>query len=193
MRNRRINGKRASERAGFTMLHMMVVISVLPLLLVVATTWVHESMKMSNRFKHRRETNVMLNHFSNQFQNDVHGCKSSSLNSESNQVELTGHEGQQVIFQIEDGQINKTVTVDGEVVGRESFRLSDEYFAEWDTEVESDRVALKVLRYPTPLNRSAPESLDASDAKLELVVSAKANRWKQTVKFGRDSKTGGAE
>ena len=92
MRNRRINGKRASERAGFTMLHMMVVISVLPLLLVVATTWVHESMKMSSRFKHRRETNVVLNHFSNQFQDDVHGCKSLSLDSESNQVELTGHE-----------------------------------------------------------------------------------------------------
>ena len=85
------------------------------------------------------------------------------------------------------------MTVDGEVVGRESFRLSDEYFAQWDPDTGSDRAALKVLRYPTPLNRSAPESLEVPDPKLELLITAKANRWKQTVKFGRDSKTGGAE
>jgi len=99
MRNRR---KIISERSGFTLLHTMIMISALPLLIIAATTWVHESMKMSNRFKHRRETNVVLNHFSNQFQNDVHGCKSLKLNSDLNQVELTGHENQKVVFQIQD-------------------------------------------------------------------------------------------
>ena len=92
MRNSKNGKRRAFGRAGFTMLHMVVIVSVLPLLLVAATTWVHETMKMSSRFKHRRETNVVLNHFSNQFQNDVHACKSLSLDSASNQVELTGHE-----------------------------------------------------------------------------------------------------
>ena len=129
MRNRR---KRIPERSGFTLVHAVVIVSVLPLIVVAATTWVHESMKMSNRFKHRRKTNVVLNHFSNEFRNDVHGCKSLKLNSDLNQIELTGHEDQEIVFQIQDGQINKTVTVDGEVVGRESFRLSDEYFAQWD-------------------------------------------------------------
>ena len=190
MRNRR---KIISERSGFTLLHTMIMISALPLLIIAATTWVHESMKMSNRFKHRRETNVVLNHFSNQFQNDVHGCKSLKLNSDLNQVELTGHENQKVVFQIQDDLINKTVTVDGEVVGRESFRLSDEYFARWDTDSGSDRAALKILRYPTPLNHSAPDSLKVPDPKLELLITAKANRWKQTVRFGRDFETGGAE
>ena len=128
MRNRR---KRIPERSGFTLVHAVVIVSVLPLIVVAATTWVHESMKMSNRFKHRRKTNVVLNHFSNEFRNDVHGCKSLKLNSDLNQIELTGHEDQEIVFQIQDGQINKTVTVDGEVVGRESFRLSDEYFAQW--------------------------------------------------------------
>ena len=189
MINRR---KRISERSGFTLVHALIVVSALPLIMVAATTWVHESMKMSNRFKHRRETNVTLSHFSSQFQNDVHVCKSLSFDPESNQVELTGHEGQKVIFQIQDGQINKTVTVDGKVVGRENFRLSDEYYAEWDANAGLERAALKVLRYPTPLNRSAPESLEVPKAKLELVVSAKANRWKQTVKFGRELETGGA-
>ena len=190
MRNRR---KRISERSGFTMIHVMVVISMLPLVLIAATTWVHESIKMSKRFKHRRETNVVLNHFSNQFQNDVHSCKSLKLDSDLSQIELTGHEDQKVVFQIQDGQVNKIVTVGGEVVGREDFRLSNEYFAQWDVEAGADRAALKVLRYPTPLSSSAPESLDAPDAKVELVISAKANRWKQTVKFGRESETGGAE
>ena len=185
--------KRIAERSGFTLLQLLIVVSILPLLLISATTWVHESLKMSNRFKHRRETNVVLNHFSNEFQNDVHGCKSLELNSDLNQVELTGHEGQKVVFQIQDGQVNKIVTVGGEVVGREDFRLSNEYFAQWDVEAGADRAALKVLRYPTPLSSSAPESLDAPDAKVELVISAKANRWKQTVKFGRESETGGAE
>ena len=190
MINRR---KRISERSGFTLVHALIVVSALPLIMVAATTWVHESMKMSNRFKHRRKTNVVLNHFSNQFKNDVRGCKSFKLNSDLNQIELTGHEGQKIVFLIQDSQINKTVTVDGEVVGRESFRLSDEYFAQWDPDTGSGRAALKVLRYPTPLNRSAPESLEVPDPKLELLITAKANRWKQTVKFGRDSKTGGAE
>ena len=190
MRNRR---KRIPERSGFTLVHAVVIVSVLPLIVVAATTWVHESMKMSNRFKHRRKTNVVLNHFSNEFRNDVHGCKSLKLNSDLNQIELTGHEDQEIVFQIQDGQINKTVTVDGEVVGRESFRLRNEYFAQWDPEVGSDRATLRVLRYPTQLNRSAPESLEVPDPKLELLITAKANRWKQTVKFGIKTETGGAE
>ena len=70
--------KRITERSGFTLLQLLIVVSILPLLLISATTWVHESLKMSNRFKHRRETNVVLNHFSNEYQNDVHGCKSVS-------------------------------------------------------------------------------------------------------------------
>ena len=60
--------KRITERSGFTLLQLLIMVSILPLLLISATTWVHESLKMSNRFKHRRETNVVLNHFSNEFQ-----------------------------------------------------------------------------------------------------------------------------
>lgn len=190
MRSRK---KRNSDRAGFTLVHGLIMVSVFPLVLIAATNWVHESMKMSSRFKHRRETNVVLNYFSDQFQNDVRGCKSLKLDADLKQIELTGHEGQAIVYQIEDGRIDKTSTVGGEVVGRESFRLSGEYFAEWDRGAGKDRAAIKVLRYPTPLHESAPESLDVPDAKLELVISAKSNRWKQTVKFGRELETGGAE
>ena len=111
--------RRFRDRSGFTLIHQMVIIAVLPVLLLAAMTWVHESMKMSSRFKHRRETNVALNHFSNQFQNDVRSCKTFKLNADLQRVELTGHEGQQTLFQIDDGQIHKTLTIDGQVVGRE--------------------------------------------------------------------------
>ena len=186
--------RRFRDRSGFTLIHQMVIIAVLPVLLLAAMTWVHESMKMSSRFKHRRETNVALNHFLNQFQNDVRSCKTFKLNADLQRVELTGHEGQQTLFQIDDGQIHKTLTIDGQVVGRESFRLSDEYFAEWDDATASaGRMALNVYRYPNEFHRSASESLDVPDPKLELVIGATANRWNRTVVFGGEtvSESGG--
>lgn len=181
------------DRAGFTLIHQLLLVATIPVILMAATTWVHESLKMSSAFKHRCETNVALNHFSNQFQNDVHGSKSLDLNSELNQLELTGHEGQQIVFQIDGGQINKTLTVGGEVVARDSFRLSDEYFAEWDAKAGAEGAALKVFRFSTPLNRSAPEKLDVRVPKLELEIAATVNRWDQSVEFGRGTDSGGAE
>ncbi len=189
----RFQRKRISDRSGFTLVHAVVLIGMLPLMLIAATKWVHESMKMSSRFQQRRETNVVLNHFSNEFQDDVRACKSLNFDADSNQIELTGHENQKIVYEIEDGQIQKTSTVGGEVVGRNNFRLSDEYFAEWDAEAGTDRAALKVFRYPTPLHDSVPETLQAPDAKVELVITAKANRWRQTVTFGRGIGTGGDE
>ena len=185
--------RRFRDRAGFTLIHQMLIIAMMPVLLIAATTWVHESLKMTSRFKHRRETNAALNHFSNHFQNDVRSCKSLKFSSDLNQIQLTGHEGQQIVFQIDRGQIEKTLTIGGQAVSRDSFRLSDEYFAEWDVQVGSEQAALNIYRYPTQFYRSAPKSLDVPDPKLELVISAKANRWQQTVVFGGKSAPRGEE
>jgi len=179
------------SRAGFTLVHQLIIIAIMPIVLITATTWVHESLKMSNRFKHRRESHVAMNQLTNQFQDDVHNCKSLQLNSNLNQIELTGHEDQQITFKIDGNALQKTLTVDGEVVSRESYRLSDEYFVEWDagaTEMDSNRAALNIFRHSTVYHDSAPESLDVPDPKLELTISAKANRWKRMITFGRETK-----
>ena len=183
-------------RAGYSLIHLVVFMAIMPMILIAATTWVHESMKMSSRFKHRRESHVAINQLTHQIQDDVRGCKSLKLNSDLNQIELTGHEDQQIIFKIDRGDVHKTLTADGEVVGRESYRLSDEYFVEWDasaTKQDSNHVALNIFRYPTPYHQSAPDSLDVPDPKLELVINARANRWKRSISFGRQTKTGAAK
>ena len=183
-----LSKRRLRSRAGFTLVHQMVFIAIIPVILIAATTWVHESLKMSTRLKHRRESHVAMNLLATQFQNDVRSCKSLKLNTDMNQIELTGHEDQQITFKIDGSDVQKTLTVDGEVAGRENYRLSDEYFAEWDTselEKDSNRVALNILRYPTPHYDSAPDSLDVPDPKLELVITAQANRWDRSIAFGR--------
>ena len=183
--------KRFQNRAGFTLVHQVIFIAMMPVILIAATTWVHESMKMSSRFKHLRESHVVMNHLANQIQNDVHSSKSSNFNSELKQIELTGHDGQKVAFKIDGGEVQKTATVNGEVVSRESYRLSEEYYAEWDAdamEENPERVTLKVFRYPNFYGDSAPESLVVLDPKLEFVITAKANRWKRSIVFGRETK-----
>ena len=187
---------RRRNRAGFTLVHQITFIAIMPIILVAATTWVHESLKMSSRFKHRRESHVAMNHLSYQIQDDVRSCKSLKLDPDLNQIELTGHEDQQIAFKIDGGSVYKTLTVNGEVTGRESFRLSDEYFLEWDadaTKEDPNSVALKIFRYSTPYHESTPNSLDAPDPKLELVVTARANRWKQSISFGRRIDKGATE
>ena len=179
--------KRFQSRAGFTLIHQTIFIAMLPIVLVAAITWVSTSLKMSTRFKHLRESHVAMNQFANQFLDDVHGCKSIKLDSDLNQIELTGHGDQQITFQISNGNIQKTLTVDGEVVGRESYRLSDEYFVEWDgseLQEDSNRVALNIFRYPTEYRDAAPDSLDIPKPRLELVIKAKPNRWRRSITFG---------
>ena len=148
--------KRFRNRDGFTLLHMVTFLAIMPVILVAATTWIHESMKMSSRFKHRRETHVALNHLANQFQDEVRSCKSLKLNSNLNQIELAGHENQQITFTIDGSDVEKALIVDGEVVGRESYRLSDEYFAEWDvgaTESDTNRAGLRNFSIPDTVPR----------------------------------------
>ena len=191
--------KRFRNRSGFTLVHQMVIIAILPILMMAAVSWVHQSLKMSSQFRHRRECHIALNHLANQFQNDVHSCKSLKFDSDLNQVELTGHRDQQITFKIEGNDVQKTLTVDGEVTGRDNYRLSDEYFIEWDSsaiEKDSNRVTLNIFRYPTPYRDSVPDSLDVPAPKLECVITAKANRWKRSVTFGRETvaaEKGGAE
>ena len=183
--------KRLRSRAGFTLVHQVVFMAIMPVVLLAATTWVHESLKMSSRFKHRRESHVAMNLLANQLQDDVRGCKSLKLNSDLNQVELTGHEDQQTTFKIDGSYVQKTLTVNDEVVSLESYRLSDEYFAEWDAKAmknDSSRAALNIFRYPTVYHDSAPDSLDVPEPKLELVITAKANRWNRSIVFGRETR-----
>ena len=191
---------RSRNRAGFTLVHQVTIIAVMPVILIAATTWVHESLKMSSRFKQRRESHVLMNQLANQIQDDVRGCKSLQFDPGLSQIQLTGHEDQQITFTIDGSDIKKTLTVDDEVVARESYRFSNEYFAEWDAsamEKDAKRVALNIFRYPTVYRDSAPDSLVVPDPKLELVVTAKANRWDRSIVFGRDaepaSKNGGEE
>ena len=151
---------------------------------------------MSSRFKHRRESHVIMNHLAIQIQDEVRSCKSLKLNPDLNQIELTGHDDQQITFKIDRSSVQKTLTVDGKMVGSESYRLSDEYFIEWDAnamEKSSNLLALNVFRYPTVYHESAPESLDMPDPKLELTITARANRWKQSISFGRQPETEAAE
>ena len=185
--------KRFRNRAGFTLVHQMIFIAMLPVVILAATKWVHESLKMTSRFKHRRESHVAMSHLSNQIQDNVRGCKSLKLNRELNQIELTGHEAQQTLFKIDDNDIHKTTTVDGEVVGRENFRLSEEYFAKRDPTAGPNGVALNIFRHSNPLNKSTPDSLVEPEPKLEFVITAKANRWKRSIKFGQTIEAGDTE
>ena len=178
------------NRAGFTLIHQIIFIAIMPVVLVAATSWVHESLKMSSRFKHRRESHVAMNHLANQIQDDVRGCKSLKFDLDSNQMVLTGHEDQQIVFKIEGSDVQKTLTVNGELVARERYRLSDEYFAEWDqgvAENDSGRATLNVFRYPTEYRDLAPKSLELPDPKLELSITAKANRWGRSIVFGGEN------
>jgi hypothetical protein len=190
--NHRKNRRRS--RSGFSLLHQIAIISVLPLLFLAVSSWVHESLKMSTQFKHRRESHVAMVDLSNQIRNDVRNSKLLEFNSDLNRVELTGHNAGVVVFQIEGKQITKTATVDGEVVGRDSFRLSKEYFVEWGSSTGPDGVALNVFRHSSPLYGAAVAgSLKQPKPKLEFVITAKTNRWQRSIVFGRESKNGGDE
>ena len=186
------SNRRFQNRAGYTLIHCLVLIAITPIILIAASTWVHQTLKMSAQFKHRRESHSAMTQLTNQIQDDVRSCKSLKFNADLNQIELAGRENQQVTFQIERSHVLKTSIVNGEVVGRERYRLSDEYFPEWDKsamEEDSNHVTLNILRYPTAYHEAAPDSLDVPDPKLELVITAKANRWKRTISFGRETAT----
>jgi len=159
--------KRFRNRAGFTLVHQVIFIAMLPVVILAATKWVHESLKMTSRFKHRRESHVAMSHLSNQIQDNVRGCKSLKLNQELNQIELTGHEAQQTLFRIDDNDIHKTAGPNG--------------------------VALNIFRHSNPLNKSTPDSLVEPEPKLEFVITAKANRWKRSIKFGQKAEAGDTE
>ena len=173
---------RRTARQGFTLIEQIGLIALTTTMILLTTTWIHESMKMSNRFKQRRDSHLALASFSRQFQNDVWRCDSIEFIEGEQTVRLNQHTGGQVLYRLDGNEIKQETLESGQVRGRQRYELGDEYFIAWDRSNLPDRIALSVFR-STGSTVEGPDA-EATQAKRELTIGATANRFGQNVVFG---------
>lgn len=186
---------RRRARLGFTMIEQIGLVALTATMILMTTMWIHESMKMSNRFKQRRDSHLALASFSRQFQNDVWRCESMEFDQTQKLLQLNQHTGDQTTYRLVGNAIYQQTLNSGQLSGQQRYELGDEYSIAWDRSDFPKRISLSVFRSDgSTAERPGAEAIAGTDATRDLTIGATANRFGRDIVFGPTSgPTNGAE
>lgn len=192
---------RRKNRTGFTVLGLLVVMSVGSLLLMVAITWIGETMKFASRTSNHRVQHRQLTHLGRNLRNDVHLCQAMTMDGDQRLV-LQGAGDERTVYAISGATIEMEKRM-GSQVSRERYPLVAGSLVEWDTSGMPDSIGLIVFRSQIDTPEIEPKEaasddrlnnrIDGSLAKREALpvdihIFAHANRW---TGLSSDSSRGG--
>lgn len=172
---------RFTPRRGFSMIEMMVAISVTGVLTVVAASWMHQSLKFASAMKQRQRVHQTLLRLASELRDDVRQSEALSMEGDDRLV-IHRADGKRIIYSI----ATDTITVEHPGAGQppiqNQFVLSTAATAIWDTSEMPDWISLIVIRgregVPTmPPDRDEPSAADSSSGPIDLHVRVGPHRW----------------
>jgi prepilin-type N-terminal cleavage/methylation domain-containing protein len=135
------------HRRAYTLIEIMVTMSIGTVVMMVAAGWIHQSMKTASIMRQRERQHQSLLSLAASLRDHVRRSESMVLKDDRElQVRMTNDE--QVIFQISEASVHMRRTRDGEVTQSETFRLSDQCRAIWDRSEMPNWITLMVRRQP---------------------------------------------
>ena len=134
-------------RSGYSLLELMVVISVLATLMSVAAAWIHQSLTFSSVMRQRDRHHQSLMRLSRQLRDDIHHGQ-TALVDESNQLVISMSGDHQVTYTIDDQHGLLRQSREGDTVAHNRFSLAPTASAHWDASELPDWISLIVDRGP---------------------------------------------
>jgi prepilin-type N-terminal cleavage/methylation domain-containing protein len=173
-----------SRRSGYTLIELMVVLSVSSTLLMVSVGWIHQSMTLASTMRDRQHHHQNLMRLSRQLRDDVHHGRSVSMASDQ-QLVITFADDQKLSYTITDNGIWRRSINGGGPVSQDSFEFSQPVAARWDASELPDWISLVVARkhrVSTPIDGpltdgSMSTAIRGDSWPIDLQVRAAIGRW----------------
>lgn len=167
-----------TDRQGLSLIEVMVMASVTSMMLVMVTSWIHQTIKQSARFRTERREQLAVSQLGQHFRNHVWLSNAAEL-ADSKAVSLTTPSGDQFTYRYKDQQIHFISTDEsGETQALDRFVLPITANVSFD-QVSDSRVALRI------------ETLDGAERRPRLyqVIEPTLARWlPETTSLPLDSK-----
>lgn len=174
-------------RRGFSLMELVLVMSVGAVLMVVNVGWLHQSMKYASSIKQRQRHHQSLTRLAWALRDDVRSCDSMSFDGDE-QLLLDWIDGAQVRYAISDHSLilekRKSTAANATVVGREVFKLAPGSTIRWDASEMPEWVSLVVDRANQgfsdfPKDGDESNSLEAGSVPIDFHV--RVSPWQRLV------------
>lgn len=138
--------KRHSNKAGFTLIEMVAVISVGGVIMVLAIAWIGETTKFASRIRSHQEQHDQLTRLGWHLRTDVRHSRSMTIEDDGRLVLRQGDD-QQTVYSIS-GTTVEMEKSGGTQTSRERFSLATGSVIAWDDRGMPDSIGLIVARSP---------------------------------------------
>jgi prepilin-type N-terminal cleavage/methylation domain-containing protein len=164
------------KQRGFTVLEMIVVMSVASVVMVVAVGWIHQSLKLGSIISKRQEHHQSLLRLARQLRDDVNRGESMVMVGDD-QLLIT-LDDRTLRYTIEDQRLlYQSRLPDGKIALQDAFALSRTSTSRWETSEMPTWITLIVDRGGAP--RPTEQSERAIKRSTDLHVRAGIGRWLQ--------------
>jgi prepilin-type N-terminal cleavage/methylation domain-containing protein len=175
--------KRFKIRRGYSLIELLLVMSVAVVIMLVNVGWIHQTMKFSSLMDQRQQHHQNLTRLAWELRDDVHHSNSLAMDGDDRLV-LARNDGTSVTYTISAASLDLTRRRDN-TIQRETFGLTSNSQVYWDTSELPDWISLIVARGPEGLakRRSGESELryEARDSTaVDLHVRVSPNRWNTT-------------
>ncbi len=170
-----------NNRRAFTLVEMMVSISVGSVLMALALGIVHRTMRTESTARTHAEVERTAARLSRQFRHDIHQAKSVSLDnqqSDATLLRLVLPDQQPITYRIEKRGILREQQHRDEQTHREIFTFPDDYILQFAELTEPSR-AMLTLKHDTKLVGIAPQ--------IKLHIEAVIGQFLRLSQTGEDS------
>lgn len=131
------------QRSAYTLMEMLVVISIVTLLVAINAKWIHASLNFSSRVKQRHRQQLNLKRLGTNFSRDVRRCQKMLVEDRSLRLNSANF---QASYTIEDDQILLTRKREGKTIFRDRFELGSHVDADWDETEMPNWITLVIRR-----------------------------------------------
>jgi prepilin-type N-terminal cleavage/methylation domain-containing protein len=175
------------QRQAFSLLELLVVVSLTAVLITITTAWIHQTLSFSSAVRKRQTQHLNCQRLNWQFRDDVRQCQSMQL--ENNQLQLTQNDGSMIQYTASPALLRVEKRLGDRLIRQEEFAFEPGAIVHWDTSEMPTWISLEVLR---GLNTRVTQAESSSTATTELSkdrpvvlhVRVRANRWAAATRIG---------
>ena len=173
--------KRLNQRHGYSLIELLLTMSVAVVIMMVNIGWIHQTMKFSSVMEQRQQTHQNLTRLAWELRDDVHHSSSLSMDGDDRLV-LEQNDGTIATYSISGASLNLEKRREDDTIQRETFVLSPNSQVDWDTSELPDWISLVVARAPEGIaKRRSGETELRSDTRgtmaVDLHVRVSPDRW----------------